>query len=109
MEGASEAYNLRFNVRLKGRLNRDALLRALDRVVARHAALRTTFALADGEPVQRITKPEESGFHLMEHDLRGQSHSEAELDRMATEEMQTAFDLEAGPFVRGRLDPDIGR
>ena len=46
MEGASEAYHMPFGLRLKGELDRAALRRALDRIVARHEALRTTFVLA---------------------------------------------------------------
>ena len=41
-------------LRLRGALDRGALERALDAIVARHEALRTTFAAVDGEPVQRI-------------------------------------------------------
>src|SRR3712207_7119777 len=40
-------------LRLRGALDRGALVRALDRIVARHEALRTTFAEVDGEPEQR--------------------------------------------------------
>ena len=43
MEGVSEAYHIPFGLRLKGELDRAALRRALDRIVARHEALRTTF------------------------------------------------------------------
>ena len=48
-----------------------ALRRALDRMVERHEALRTTFEQMDGEAVQRIARLEESSFHLVEHDLQG--------------------------------------
>ena len=41
-------------LRLKGGLDRAALRKTLDRIVARHEALRTIFAMVDGEPVQRI-------------------------------------------------------
>ena len=44
MEGVSEAYHIPFGLRLKGDLDRAALRRALDRILARHEALRTTFA-----------------------------------------------------------------
>ena len=43
LEGASEAYHIAGGLRLKGELDREALRRALDRIVARHEALRTTF------------------------------------------------------------------
>ncbi|HEX2094410.1 MAG TPA: amino acid adenylation domain-containing protein, partial [Longimicrobiaceae bacterium] len=48
-------YHVRRRLRLRGELDRLALVRALDRIVARHEALRTTFAVVQGEPEQRIT------------------------------------------------------
>ena len=54
MEGGSEAYHVPLQVRMRGALDVEALRRALDRIVARHEVLRTTFAVAEGEPVQRI-------------------------------------------------------
>src|SRR5262249_58483108 len=54
MEGGSEAYHIPFGVRLYGRLDRAALKKALDRIVARHEPLRTTFLMVEGEPRQRI-------------------------------------------------------
>src|SRR5882762_4828612 len=73
MEGGSEAYHIPFGLHVRGELNRAALRRALERIVVRHEALRTTFASVDGEAVQRIASIEESHFHLVEHDLRRES------------------------------------
>ena len=70
MEGGSEAYHISFGLRLRGELDEAALRQALDRIVARHEALRTSFVSVDGEAVQRIASIEESHFHLVEHDLR---------------------------------------
>src|SRR3984885_9053986 len=67
MEGVSEAYHIPFGLRLKGKLDQGALRQALDRIVMRHEALRTTFITVDGEAVQRIIPVEESRFHLIEH------------------------------------------
>ena len=67
-EGASRAYHIGGGLRLRGELDRQALCRALDRIVARHEALRTTFSWLDGRPVQ-IIGPAEGGFQLTEHDL----------------------------------------
>src|SRR4051812_18925424 len=90
-------------LRLRGELDRNALFRALERVVARHEALRTTFTEVDGEQVQRITPAEESPFQLVEHDLRGQAEAGAELGRMLDEEAEAPFDLARGPLIRGCL------
>src|SRR5215813_1220194 len=53
MEGGREAYHVSFGVRLKGELDHQALRQALDRIVARHEALRTRFVIVEGEPRQR--------------------------------------------------------
>ncbi|HEX6750909.1 MAG TPA: amino acid adenylation domain-containing protein, partial [Longimicrobium sp.] len=96
-------YHIPTRLRLKGELDRDALVGALDRIVARHEALRTTFTEVDGVPEQRIAPAEASGFHLVEHDVSGQVDAEAELDRWMDEEARAPFDLEHGPLIRGRL------
>ncbi|HEU4881300.1 MAG TPA: amino acid adenylation domain-containing protein, partial [Longimicrobium sp.] len=103
LEGAGAAYHIPVRQRLRGELDRAALRRALDRVVARHEALRTTFAEVDGAPVQRIVAVEESAFHLVEHDLRGHPQAGAELRRVMAEEAEAPFDLARGPLIRGRL------
>ncbi len=103
MEGVREAYHIRTGLYLKGKLNRAALRWALDRIVERHEALRTTFAFVDGEPVQQIAPAEESRFHLTELDLRHHTDTKEELKRVATEESGVAFNLEAGPLIRGQL------
>ncbi|HEX8242203.1 MAG TPA: amino acid adenylation domain-containing protein, partial [Longimicrobium sp.] len=114
--GLGSTYHIPTRMRLRGALDRAALVRALDRIVARHEALRTTFAAVDGEPVQRIAPPD-AGFHLVEHDLSGilplsarngrgeggDPGSEAELGRLMAVEAGAPFDLERGPLIRGRL------
>ncbi|HEX8245913.1 MAG TPA: amino acid adenylation domain-containing protein, partial [Longimicrobium sp.] len=101
--GMGAAYHIPMSLRLRGELDRGSLVRSLDRIVARHEALRTTFAAVDGEPVQHIAPVEESGFRLVEHDLRASPDAEDELRRLASDEAGAPFDLERGPLVRGRL------
>ncbi|MBB4636050.1 non-ribosomal peptide synthetase [Longimicrobium terrae] len=95
-------YHMHARLRLRGELDRAAMVGALDGLVARHEALRTTFAEVDGLPEQRIA-PADSGFHLLEQDLAGRADAEAELGRLLGEEAGTRFDLEQGPLIRGRL------
>ncbi|HEX3682344.1 MAG TPA: amino acid adenylation domain-containing protein [Bryobacteraceae bacterium] len=112
MEGVSEAYHMPLAWRLIGDLDRAALKRALDRIVWRHEALRTNFATAGGEPVQRIAEPER-GFELQEHDLSEHAGPEIELERhrrdqtqlerRMRDEVDRRFDLEHGRLIRGHL------
>ncbi|MBA0085466.1 MAG: AMP-binding protein, partial [Acidobacteria bacterium Pan2503] len=80
MEGVSAAYHMPAALRLSGQLDRKALERALDRIVWRHEALRTTFENVGGQPRQRIA-PAESGFALQQHDLSGHAEAAWELER----------------------------
>ncbi|HEX8244764.1 MAG TPA: amino acid adenylation domain-containing protein, partial [Longimicrobium sp.] len=96
-------YHMPTRLRMRGELDRDALVRALDGIVGRHEALRTTFAQVDGVPEQRIAPAEASRFHLVQHDLGGRTDAHAELDRLTAEEARAPFDLEQGPLIRGRL------
>ncbi|MEB1529286.1 non-ribosomal peptide synthase/polyketide synthase, partial [Xanthomonas sp. WHRI 7945] len=103
-DGAGAAYHIPTALRLSGVLDQAALQASLDRVVARHESLRTTFVSVDGEPRQTIA-PADSGFALTRHDLReleivAQAIAVAELSES---EARAHFDLACGPLIRGRL------
>ena len=102
--GASDgAYHLPKRLRLRGALDREALHRALECLVARHETLRTTLVQGGDEPRQRIAPPEEHAFRLAEDELGGAPDVEAALRRVMEEEARAPFDLERGPLFRGRL------
>lgn len=103
IEEGSKTYHIPMTVRLHGDLDVITLRRALDHMVARHETLRTTFALIDGEPVQRIADPAENKFQLVEHDLRRHANPQTEQESLAVEEENTPFNLRTGPLARGRL------
>src|SRR6185437_14259504 len=82
-----------------------ALQATLDRIVARHEILRTTFVKTpEGEPVQVIASAN-VGFALSHHDLKGLAADEqqATVARLTEAEFKRIFDLESGPLIRGRL------
>ncbi|MFA5709879.1 amino acid adenylation domain-containing protein, partial [Mycolicibacterium sp.] len=60
-EGGVATYNMPTAFRIDGQLDVNALAAALDDVIARHEALRTTFPDLDGVPTQRIL-PAEPGL-----------------------------------------------
>ncbi|MFC6338635.1 non-ribosomal peptide synthetase, partial [Pseudomonas karstica] len=103
MEGGSAAYHMPAGLRLRGSLDRVALQRALDRIVARHEILRTTFVQDHGEEARQRIAPADCGFALREYDLHGQVDTDAELQTLAAQEAVELFDLEQGPLIRGRL------
>ncbi|WP_032632426.1 non-ribosomal peptide synthetase, partial [Pseudomonas syringae] len=103
MEGASAAYHMPVGLSLRGELDRAAMQRALERIVARHEGLRTTFIQGnDEQPLQRIS-PADAGFNLQLHDLQGLVDAKEKLQALASEESLQAFNLEQGPLIRGRL------
>jgi amino acid adenylation domain-containing protein len=101
---AATAYHMPGALRLSGPLDLDALQRALDRIVARHESLRTSFDNVNGAVLQRIAN-EDVGFTLIRHDLSAlHGHEQrAALQQHGLDEAATHFDLAAGPLVRARL------
>ncbi|TDR34921.1 non-ribosomal peptide synthetase component F, partial [Tahibacter aquaticus] len=101
---AGVAYLVPAALRLSGQLDRAALQATLDRIVARHENLRTTFVEHNGAPLPVIAPPG-AGIALADHDLRGLAADarDACVAQLCASEAQTPFDLAAGPLIRARL------
>src|SRR5690349_24918214 len=54
VDTGGSSYNVAVGIRLTGRLDLSALGRSLQSIVHRHEALRTTFPIIDGNPVQVV-------------------------------------------------------
>ncbi|WP_427161994.1 non-ribosomal peptide synthetase [Aliinostoc sp. HNIBRCY26] len=100
-EAANCAYNESQSLRLKGKLDLEALQFALQQLVQRHEALRTTFS-TDGStlcivPSLVIDVPviDISALELPER--------EAKLESLIQAEVETPFDLEHGPLLRVKI------
>ncbi|HLJ90481.1 MAG TPA: condensation domain-containing protein, partial [Candidatus Angelobacter sp.] len=96
-------YNIPGALKLVFPLNVDVFRRCLNEIVRRHESLRTTFAMAEGVPVQIIAP--ELILDLPVTDLRHlpQNLRDAEALRYATEEARMPFDLGKGPLIRSKL------
>ena len=101
LEPGNVAYNNPSALRLSGPLDAAALERALNEVVRRHEALRTTFALEDSGPVQRIA--ESLAVPMPVVPLEAEGDRDAAIARWAREEARRPFDLAAGPLIRAAL------
>ena len=103
LEPDSRALNEVVEIRKTGALDVDALRRALNKVVARHEALRTTFDLFDGVPHQIIREPEEVDLPLSDlSDLESRDSVERAVEIVAADSLR-AYDLANGPLIRPRL------
>ncbi|GAC1634060.1 MAG: hypothetical protein NVS9B10_29820 [Nevskia sp.] len=92
------AFNESVTLRLNGTLNRAALQDAMDRLVARHDALRASFSETGEE--MRIAAP--APFALAFRDLGGEA-GEAAFDALLHDDARTPFDLVHGPLIRAQL------
>ncbi|MFI8192533.1 non-ribosomal peptide synthase/polyketide synthase [Streptomyces sp. NPDC085946] len=96
-------YNTGVALRLRGPLDTAALRRALDRLAARHDALRTTFATVDGQVVQRVADAAVLPLRTADlRDLPAERRDEA-AEALLTEELGRPYDLAAGPLTRALL------
>ena len=102
MEGGSQ-YNVPAALALDGELDRTALEQALAKLVERHAILRTTYASADGEPVQRVQDAAAAGLEWIDLGGLDGAQQDAEVRRLAAAEAARPFDLEHGPVLRASV------
>ncbi len=100
---ANNFYNEASAIPILQPLDVAALEQSLNEIVARHEALRTTFVVADGQPVQIIAAALSLPLPIV--DLRGLPEPErsAEALRLGTDEARRPFDLAKGPLVRTTL------
>ncbi len=103
LEPGTPRYNIPQATRLRGPLRPDILERSLNALVERHEILRTTFALVNDRPVQRISPT--GTLELPTNDLSrlDQNQREFEVHRIASEEARTPFDLTIAPTLRSKL------
>ncbi|WP_183142086.1 non-ribosomal peptide synthetase [Pseudomonas cichorii] len=90
------SFNMSSNVRLRGELDSQALQRSLQRLVSRHAILRTTYQQQAGELRQRI-------HQQLAVELQVQESSEAQWPSQAREIALRPFDLGSEAPLRAVL------
>ncbi|MFQ5630911.1 MAG: condensation domain-containing protein, partial [bacterium] len=101
MDPGKANYNVPGTVRLRGRLDVDALEKSLGEIVRRHEALRTTLVVnGTGQPVQHIAPAEKIKLEAIDLWALPEVEREAEAKRIATEAAQYVFDLAKGPLYR---------
>ena len=103
LEPGSPVYNMVEAIRLRGPLRATVLEQCLNEIGRRHEALRTTFSIFDGQPVQVIAPKLNLRLKIVEIQDLPETERLASARRLAAEEAQYPFDLEAGPLLRTTL------
>ena len=102
-EPESTAYHLSQALRLTGLLNHSAWEQSLNALVARHESLRTTFAMAEGEPVQVIAPSLMLPLSVVDLQDLSATEQERAIGQRVEEDASTPFDLSVGPLIRATL------
>src|SRR5205823_7333075 len=103
LEPGNTAYSIPCSMRLRGKLNVEALENSLNEIVSRHEVFRTTFKIVDGEPVQIVVPSLRVPLPVKDLSAWLEWEHESEAARLAKEEADTPFDLENGPLIRSQL------
>ncbi|HVF92666.1 MAG TPA: MupA/Atu3671 family FMN-dependent luciferase-like monooxygenase [Blastocatellia bacterium] len=95
----SAAYNIATALRIRSEIDVGIFRQAFQRLVDRHACLRTSFGLHEGEPVQRVHPNMEVRFN---HE-NAVDWSEESFNQALSEEAHRPFDLGQAPLMRVSL------
>jgi hypothetical protein len=97
------SWNVDAASRMQGDLHVPAFAAALRELIRRHAALRASFPLVDGRPVQRVAEHAPLDFSLIDLTALPAERREAEGYRALFDRTRARFDLERGPLMRAAL------
>jgi amino acid adenylation domain-containing protein len=104
LEPGVPTYNMPYAIWLDGPLDTEALQRALDALVARHAVLRTSLVALDGVPEQVVKDAARMPVeHIELPDALGDDERTRQAEAIADDRAYQRFDLAAGPLIRATL------
>ncbi|MEV3985323.1 amino acid adenylation domain-containing protein [Nonomuraea sp. NPDC049758] len=102
LDPSNTAYHLGEAFRLSGPLSLDALTAAVDRLAARHEALRTCFSVRDGRPLQTVDAHWRGRVGVTRAADDGADRARAARS-FAREVVGREFDLVGGPLFRAEV------
>ncbi|NOX38151.1 MAG: amino acid adenylation domain-containing protein [Calditrichaeota bacterium] len=103
MQPGTGLNNIPAIIRMKGRLDVQALERAIQTILDRHQVLRTRYRVEAGEPVQSVL--DDYTFRLSVIDLRTEPETQRQqrAESIARQQALKPFDLSTGPMFRCSL------
>ncbi|MEM9271684.1 MAG: amino acid adenylation domain-containing protein [Cyanobacteria bacterium P01_F01_bin.143] len=103
LEPGNPAYNIYLALHLNGELNITVLEKSLNEIVQRHEALRTSFTVVNGQPVQIIAPKLELSLSVINEQKNLESQGDFAVKRFLKEFAQQPFDLIQGPLFRAQI------
>ncbi|MFD2168557.1 non-ribosomal peptide synthase/polyketide synthase [Tumebacillus lipolyticus] len=103
MEPGSAVYNIPTAIKLTGELDASVLERALQEIVIRHEALRTTFAEAEGQPIQIVHDSLRADWQVVDLTELPEEERESKAFEQMNRDAEQPFDLTVGPLLRTQL------
>jgi Condensation domain/AMP-binding enzyme len=103
LEPNNPAYNVPWVRRINGLIKVDALEQSLNEIVRRHEALRTSFIIVDGNPMQVVSDSQSISISILDLSHLSPGESQHQAQRFAAEEIERPFDLTQGLLLRASL------
>ena len=103
LEPTSSFYNIPLVARIKGTLKPNVLRRAVNAIVDRHEALRTTFAAEAGQLLQLIAPEAQLTLPITDLTKTPEDERDTIAAGLAKAEAEAPFDLVRGPLLRVSL------
>ncbi len=99
----NHSYNMSGAIELQGQLNEEALEKSINEIVRRHEALRTTFEINNGQPIQVIKSQVYLPLEKEDLQLVSKDKKETAIKEIAIQETETPFNLEQDNLLRTKL------
>lgn len=99
----NSAYNCCTVLRVTGPLNVPALEQAINEIIHRHEAVRTTFPEVKGWPAQVILPVQRIPFVVTDLSALPKTKAEAAQQQLVRADVERSFDLSRGPLIRASV------
>lgn len=103
LDPGNPSLNVAVRWRLEGTVSIEQLERALERIISRHAVLRTGIVAVDGSPVQLVHPCAPFRIPVIDLSTLPAADADREALRIASSEAQSSFNLGVPPLIRVTL------
>jgi amino acid adenylation domain-containing protein len=100
LEVNSAAYNGSNALVMQGIVNLEAFTKSINEIVRRHEILRTSFALVENQPVQKISSELKIPLTIIDLQNLAETECQAEVKRLEAINAQQPFNLTEAPLLR---------